>query len=298
MSVSTEYIDRMMNALPKFLDNIASLSRKYGSQPITGSKAFAEQGSHSHPEYLASAWGIGNVLIEHAGEHVSAFVKTQVQEPIEVIASWTCVRSMLEACAICIWLLDPTINSHERIKRSFAHRYEGMDQQKKYGKSIKISSGELAKLEKRIDDLEQIALELGYSPVEGTKGRLKGQRIGIGQVMLNATELIGMTLGEEQMYRLLSAVAHGHHWAILRLCYENKDADPTVDINGIPSIALRKKYYLNGTALLGLIAFRSFAKSLWNQAQYFGWPLLEFEEQLEITADALDMTVKTRFWRT
>ena len=63
--------------------------------------------------------------------------------------------------------------------------------------------------EKRSDEVEQVALKLGYPPIVDKKGK----RLGIGQKP-SATEVVKLMLDKEEMYRLLSAVTHGQGWAI------------------------------------------------------------------------------------
>ncbi len=207
----------------------------------------SELASSARPESIVTACAIANQLIEYSGEHLTAFVKT-ITEPIEPLASWTCIRSMLESCAIAAWLLDPTINAEQRIARTFAMRYEGLEELLKYGRCVNQPASEIQGLTDRIDDVAQVAAGLGYPPIQNRRGH----RTGIGERMPNATELIRSELDEESMYRLLSAVAHGHSWAITQLGFRRSAGDGTVPaVGNIPVHALEKKVYVDGLAYLG-----------------------------------------------
>lgn len=230
------------------------------------------------------------MLIEFGGDHLTAFVKHST-EPVEAIACWTCVRSMLESCALSAWLFDPTADAHTRVGRTFALRYEGLEQQATFGRTAKIDPKEIASLETHIDDVEKVALSLGFTAVQDKKHR----RIGIAQQMPKTTHMIGDVLGEEKMYRLLSAVAHGHFWAIHGLGFA--PADTLVNVGNRGLRAFTKTPNLNGFGLLGLCVMSSLARPLWNYCNYFGWDRLRLEETFENVADKLRMTTARRFWR-
>ncbi|KKL58566.1 hypothetical protein LCGC14_2224080 [marine sediment metagenome] len=288
-----EYIVPLRAALTALFDRIAGLFKSHGNDPDPSSLASTELRDAARPESIVTACSISTQLIEYSSEHLTAFVKT-ITEPIEPLACWTCVRSMLESCAISAWLSDPAIASTARIGRMFAMRYEGMQQQLKFGRVVNRSTSELQSLSDRIDDVERTAMSLGYQPVCNRNG----QRIGIGQRMPNATELIGLMLDEEAMYRLLSAVAHGHSWAIIRLGFQGATgANQQSTMAGINVKTFEKKVYMNGLAYLGLGAAKAFARALWNQSLYMGWNQDALEEVLEDVFDTLDVTPNSRFWR-
>ena len=48
------------------------------------------------------------MLIEFGGKHPAAFLK-RATELVEMIACWTCVRSMLEYCELSARLFDQSI---------------------------------------------------------------------------------------------------------------------------------------------------------------------------------------------
>ncbi len=230
-------------------------------------------------------------LVELGADHLSAFSKI-LDEPIEVIASWTCIRSMMESCAIAAWLFEPAIDAKTRVRRGFALRYEGMQQEQKVGRLMGRPPHELDALEARIAKVESDVHALGFPRVVNKAGK----RVGIGERMPGATEIVGKVLDEEVMYRLLSAVAHGHHWAIRQLCYQESAVDDC-DIDGTPTKAFRKTVRVDRMALLASCGVRALIHAVWNQCRYFGWDVLKFEEVFEDVADKMRLTDRVRFWR-
>src|SRR5262245_660335 len=134
MAPGPGYIVVLREALSSFHQSVKEYYEAQDRDPAPGSQAVAEQTAFPAPEPLITCWSSAECLLQSGYEHISLFIKA-VTEPIEPIASWTCVRSMLESCALAAWLLDQTINGQSRVKRCFAHRYEGMTEQLKFGSS-------------------------------------------------------------------------------------------------------------------------------------------------------------------
>jgi len=288
-----DYIANLREALSIFYADLGKFYKDQANAPGPTSQAANEQATFQRPESLVTAWSIATLLIESGGEHVTAFVKT-ITEPVEPIAAWTCVRSMLESCALASWLLDPGIDATARVGRVFALRFEGLEQQLKFGRVAGVSDSELEATKKRIDDAEQVALNEGYPVVVNSRGK----RIGIGQQMPSATEVIHLMLGEEPKYRLLSAVAHGHSWAILQLGFKRVTDHPRgVRIGGVPVSGFEKTAYIEGMSLLGLLAARALARPVWHQCSYFGWNKAQLKVLLDSAFDKLRATASVRFWR-
>lgn len=285
-----QYLETMRNALLAFHGDVGTFLTSQGEQPAAGSQAEKEHSTYARPESIVTAWSIGIQLIEFGGEHLTAFVKT-VTNPAEVIACWTCVRSMLESCAISAWVLEPAIDAHTRVGRVFAYRHEGMEQQLTFGRVSNMALVELQAAEDRLNDVEQHALTLGFAPLRDGKGR----RTGIAQKMPGATDLIKTVLDEEVTYRLLSAVAHGHSWAIIPLGF--KQVANNVTFGSTVAKGFQKTDDVKGIAFLGIRTMKALGKPIWNQCRYFGWDLTRLEGILENIADSLQATPAVRFWR-
>jgi hypothetical protein len=149
-----EYLASMREGLTGFCDEASEFFQSQGMGPKPGSQAVTEQAACDRPESIVTAQSLGLTLLESSSEHVMQFVKT-VTEPVQTIACWTCVRSMLESSALSAWLLDPGIDAKTRIGRTFALRYEGLEQQLKFGRFAKVDPAELKKEEDRIDEIEK-----------------------------------------------------------------------------------------------------------------------------------------------
>lgn len=284
------YLATIREALTILHTEAGKFAQDNGCVPAAGSQAGKEQAACARPESIVSAMSLGVQLIEFGAEHLTAFVKI-VSEPVEVIACWTCVRSMLESCSLSAWLLDPKIDAQTRIGRVYALRYEGMEQQVKFGRAAGIAAAEVTGLENRIDAVEQEAIALGYPAVVDKNNR----RIGIAQQVPNATDMIQTVLDEGTAYRLLSGVAHGHSWAILGLGF--KPAGEVKEIGGVAAKPYQKTDDIKGIAYLCVRTAKALARPLWNQCHYFGWDAHRLEEIFENVFDKSQATDAPRFWR-
>ena len=155
----TPYLEPI--AAARFYDEIGNFHANSGNDLAPGSPAVHEKAASPRPQSLVTAWSMATMLIELGGEHVTAFAKT-ITAPVEPIACLTCVRSMLESCALASWLLDPRIGARTRIGRVFAIRHEGIEQQLKFVRATGGSGEDLQSIEKRSDEVEQVALKLDY----------------------------------------------------------------------------------------------------------------------------------------
>jgi len=138
--------------------------------------------------------------------------------------------------------------------------------------------------------VEQDALSLGYTKLVDKKGNTNG----IAKHMPTITQLIGATLDRESEYRLLSAVAHGHHWATQQTSFRVIDA-PTE--NGSSEKALEKFVHADFFLFAAIVAVTSFSKVNWNLWRLYGWNLKELEDLLDATFDELRYAPKLRFWK-
>ena len=207
-------------------------------------------------QQLLNAYGEGNLLLESAGDHAFALTRLLV-EPVTAVAPWTCARGGLEAAALSCWLLEVSVSPRKRVGRSYAYRYDGLREQEKLARA----SGDQTSLErvvKRIDEVEQQAVELGYQPIVNKHG----ERVGIAEIMPSKTACIEIAVGQETFYRILSAMAHSQLSALIQLGF--LAFDPT-----IPTLR-RKGMNADAAAVLLLTAADSLTKPLWARAQLFG----------------------------
>ena len=209
-------------AVNKFLENTSKLWNQYEHQPLPNSRAAKELAEFPRPESIGTVYSQGTILIEVAADYAFATAKT-LTEPAETIAPWACARGVLETSALSMWLLDTGVDASERVKRSLAFRYDGLDQQKKFMKSAggRINPQTIVP---RIVEIEQIVLSLGFDKVTD----INGKRIGVGQKMPSVTEIVIRMLNKEQDYRLLSAMVHAHPWALQLYGFIKTDQDQMI----------------------------------------------------------------------
>jgi len=212
----------MVTALIGLHNELGRFINAQQPQPSPNSRAAREWDHFPHVESLKTAYSQGGLLIEVAADQMIAFTKT-VTEPAQTIAPWTCVRSLIEAASLAVWLLDPDIEPRIRVQRSLAFRYEGLEQQQKIAKAAGDESSR-RKIDKRLETTRDIARKLGIS--EGKSN--KAQRHGIGQEMPTITNLIKNTLDEEVAYRLFSALAHAHSWALIQVSFQRTKSEPSL----------------------------------------------------------------------
>ena len=279
-----DHLSVMRETLSRFCDEIRSFHADHGNDLAPGSPAAHEQAASPRPQSLVTAWCQAAQLIELGGDHITAFVKT-ITEPMEAFACLTCIRSMLEPCALASWLLDPRIDAHTRVGRVFALRYAGLEQQLKFIRTDVESENYLQEIQRtkdRIDEVEQDALETGYAPIAK---------------MPSATDVIKLMLDEESTYRLLSAVTHGHSWALTALGFTRApEGDPSPDVGGVSVVVFEKTVNVTNLALSGLIMARAFAKPVWDTCNYAGWDKERLIGVLDSTFDELLAKPTERFW--
>ena len=284
----------MRESLASLRKDIVDFHADLGMDWCLDSPAAVEFGQAKKPSLIMTSWSSSFFLIELGFEHLSSLDRT-MEDPLCPLACGTCVRSMLESCSIASWLLQPNITPHERIGRGYAYRYSGMEQYAKYLRENHPESSELDRLENRICDVERGAISLGYPKITDKRGR----RIGIGQRMPSATEIIKLMLVNGGYYRILSAISHGHVWAIRSLGFALVDSpDLPTSISGdslIPHTKIANPLYLK---LLGLITVEAVSRSVWNRCLYGGWDKERLAQILDVVAGRIGLKSNHRFWRT
>lgn len=159
-SVNRDDAIQMVNTINKLHDGVGQFSNKRGFRPSPNSQAASEVTTFQRPESLTTAYSQGILLIEVAADHLMALTKT-VSELVQTIAPWSCIRAFVESTALASWLLDPNIDSKNRVQKSFAFRYEGLIEELKFWTSSGSKEASL-KIVSRIGEVEQVALGLGF----------------------------------------------------------------------------------------------------------------------------------------
>ncbi len=285
------YVVKLREAVTSFLADTSAYLRVQGWNPAAGSQASTERQTYVNPGSIVNAWCLAQQLIELGADHLSALSKL-LADPVETNAVWTCVRSMLESCGLATWLLDPEIGGKDRAARTFALRFEGMQQQLKYGKATNTPEIALELIEKQITKMENDAIYQGFARLQK-----KGKRTAVAMPMPAATHTIKATLDEEATFRLLSAVAHGHAWAMLGLGYKPVTGVADDDSQDVVTMPFEKTVNFQAAAVFGMTAMKALARPLWNQCLYFGGDAHALTQIFEKAADSIEMSDPPRFWK-
>lgn len=252
-------------SLSEFLDQIKVIWNERGDIPTPNSPADLETKLFPRPESVVTAYTQAGMLFESAADYSMALTKT-LTEPAQTIAPWGCARSVVETSVLATWLWDSKVNTRQRIQRSLAFRHEGLLQQLKLAK---VSKGHLdqEKTISRIKEVERVALELGMAKISIIKGR---KSIGLELKMPTITDIVTQTFDKAQNYRMLSAMIHGHSWALQSLGFtmalENQEI-----FKGVKGAYLEKNLSLSSVGYLCIEAVTSLSSAMLMKFRLFGW---------------------------
>lgn len=273
-----------------FIGETSRLYDAYNNEPVIDSIAAQERINFPNRKAVENVHYGGILSMEAAADHLMVFADS-LKSPAKTIAPWTCVRGLLESCALASWFLDPSIDVKTRVGRYFSFRYAGFVQQIKLYNVEGNRQEDVKRVEERIKKVETDAISLGYPRVLNKKS---GNVEGIGQKMPGITELVGITLNKESSYRLLSAIAHGHHWATHQIGFRIINF---TDSNGNDHIGLEKHLEPAFVLYAGNIAITSFAQVLWYVWNLYDWNEQEIRALLDTTFDKLKYAKDRRLWK-
>ncbi len=117
--------------------------------------------------------------------------------------------------------------------------------------------------------------------------------------MPGVTEIIRSELDEEKTYRMLSAVAHRHLWALSQLEMRTHEEQSTSSWNSMhaSNTALEKHLRPEGVGYLCMTTATMFTKALWRASILFGWDTAQLASTSEKNYDRLNFTAAMRHWR-
>jgi len=278
--MNNKFVSQSVMSVQDFLEQTGRIWASYGHQPSSDSHASKELISFARPESIGTAYSQGMTLIEVAADYGFA-LKNTLTEPAQSIAPWTCVRGCLEASALSMWLLDSKIDARERVKRSLAFRYEGLEQQAKFAQATKgkINPNDI---EKRIDQIEQVAQGLGFPKIIDRNNK----RIGAGQKMLPITQIVIEMLDKEQNYRLLSAMVHAHPWALQHFGFIQTHTDQMIFEN-VKGAYFEKHISLDSINFLCVETIQCIFQALKTNFELFGWDFKPIALAAKIAIDKI-----------
>lgn len=216
------YVENIRDAVKQFHDDTGEYVNSFSQIPEDDSPA-GRQLSIWEGEEIRTAFAQGSLLLESTAEHMVSTARL-LEEPIQTVSPWTCARGSLESAAFGCWLMDPTIDARQRAGRTFAFRFEGVNEQLKVAR-LAGSDAAVKRGEARLQSIEDRATELGFGLLRDGRAR----RIGIAVRMPSATGCIAQELGMEFEYRVFSSVAHSQPGAISMLAFEATDlGEPTL----------------------------------------------------------------------
>jgi hypothetical protein len=236
---------------------------------------------------IKTALSQANIALATSADHLEALDKL-VGEAQYAVAPWTCARGVLEAAAIATWLLDTTIDATERVGRSLALRFATLQEQRKMANAAGDNQ-KVQTIDKRIESIEAMATQFGYSPLRDSKGR----RTGIGQVKPSITDLVQQQFDFGKLYRVLSGVAHSDAAVVSQLGFMKTGAltpDGVVAQRAVPK-------EIQSLLLANAVAIHT--RGVWLRVVQYGCDAAETAVILEKRYDQFDLanTDPVRFWR-
>jgi len=252
-----------------------------------GSPAGRERSSYQRPESISTLNGQAIVLAEAAADNLEALI-TLVRLGKLAVAPWVTARATLEATSQAIWLLDPAISIEERVGRSLGLRYRSLRAQETLFRE-KAMAESLEAVHRRMEDVERVAMTLGFS-----KQRTKADKLsGIGLPRPDLTSLVASLLGSTDLYRILSGVAHGDVGVLNQLCSK------VIRDEGAEGVILVRSPASGLLMMLVSKVTQVYARTEWLMILRFGGDTDKAKAILEEKFNELKFrdTEDVRFWR-
>lgn len=285
--LSLDEVEVRRATLDLFLTQSGQLIDAQPDEPPSDSPFAIEARHFVRPQSVDNVLGLTSLLVESAADEIQSFLRL-TEPPVQSKSPLTCVRASLESSALAAWLLAPDIEASDRVKRSLAYFYEGLIQKRKLYREKQLSqtivSPEVGSIDQLIDQLQSLASQMGLAPVLDKKTQTK--RTGVGVAFPKISELIDQELGQIETYRLLSAAAHSHMWAITELTFSKsseatKPGYRTLE-KGLSTLTWE---YLSVKSLL------AFSIVLRHRFAYLGWDKAALESLLQSLSRELGHTL-------
>jgi hypothetical protein len=277
-----------MTPVSNFLRKFFVLLENAGFDPIDRSPAAMEIRSFPRPESVQTAFSQATQSFISATDYLEALDSLVSMEKF-AMAPWSCARGMIESSAISTWLFEMGIGAKERVSRSLSLRYSALREQEKMAR-YDGDNKKVQDIKDRIDSIEKLAVELGFSVLRDKKN----QQSGIAQIRPSITTLIGKQFKEENLYRMLSGMAHSDYTSLTALSFFRTDLEKkhgAVLIRAVPTQI---------QSALVTHAATIYAKCVWLRTLQYGFDAASVAVLLEELYNDL-MVVDTnnaRFWRT
>jgi hypothetical protein len=269
------------------LRRLLEIRERVGPTPKPGSPADTERQTFPRPESVATAFSQGSIATEAATDHLHA-LDLLITAGESALAPWTCARGLLEASATATWLLDTRIDATERVGRSMAMRYATLMAQRTLANGDR-NVALVSTIDRRIDDVADIAARLGYPAITNRDGR----RISIGRQKPTITDLIDQQFDLQNIYKIFCGVAHCDTVTVSQLGFETLD---TTSPSGMV-----KRLAVNHDVQRMLLgnAVAIYARAVWLHMAQYGCDLADAAKVLEeaFSRCGLNDRDEVRFWR-
>jgi len=276
-------IPELIQSVRVFLEDTGSLMDSFGLEPLEHSRAMAEIAEFPDTRIIEASFNQGSLLLETCADHIMAFIKT-VTEPIQTLAPWSIVRTVIESSSFACWLFDISINAQIRSMRSLGFRYKGLREQSKLA-DISEDSALFNKVINQINSLEARAIKAGIKEIRNKKGK----RDSIGLRIPKISDLVNETLNMEMEYRLFSSIVHSHSWATNQVGFKK--------IPTLGGFKLEKDLSLESIYILTNCSIRAISKPIWYKAVLYGWDISKFEILFDSIFDQIRVAKEFRFWK-
>lgn len=277
-----------MTPVPNFLRKLLVFLDNAGIDPRDGSPAATEIRSFRRPESVQTAFSQATQSFISATDYLEALDSLVSLEKF-AMAPWSCARGMIESAAITTWLFEMGIGSQERVSRSLSLRFAALREQEKMAR-YDGDTKKVQEIKDRIEAIENIAIKLGFSVLRDGKN----QRTGIAQIKPSITTLIEKQFKGENLYRILSGMAHSNYTSLTSLSFIRTDQGRT------PGAVLIRAVPTHIQSALVAQSAVIYAKCLWLRTKQFGFDAAHIAILLEELFDNLMIvdTNNARFWRT
>jgi hypothetical protein len=266
--------------LKKFLDSTGALVHQ---EPLPG-PTFPEGSPAARDAVATDIEAVKTLLtycepLQESAAHHGWSITRALVEPTLTFSLFTDCRAVLECCSTGVWLLDPKVDSMERIRRSLLLRFQNVSEQEKLART----SGNNAAAHKAREQMCKIverAKGLGLPTTDGSNPRIIGPSPG-------RTELAKDVFDAEPVYRILSGAAHGQATYLREL---GMSVDPERRFATVE---------LSATALelVTTLPIVWCSRLTYELRGYRGLPTADYENLCERTFKAIHAGADSRFWR-
>jgi hypothetical protein len=183
----------------------------------------------------ASVFNTASVATVGALDHLRALYQIVAGDlkrfPLPVFSHYTLARAAYEPALLTLWLLDPEVDSVERIGRGYAAQLRSLEDMRKFQRDAGMT-GEAANAGALYQRLFDAARAVGYVSVDSDGKEWLTPRVPDMVRLFNLYDqqtAVGMPAW---LYRFLSGHAHGREWVMLHGASESdlEGFDTTINI--------------------------------------------------------------------